>query len=133
MINVTSNTILVKNVRCRNNGTCLPLDQRNLGFTCICEDGYTGKYCERLQEFSYISIPGNLSDLSPPIPVIAIMFGDMFLMRLRLIDRLMYINIFLGSILKLSTPNYERFGFLRMFYNVSHNFYYYDCYTKIYI
>ena len=112
-----------QNVRCRNNGTCLPLDERNLGFTCICEDGYTGEYCERLQEFSYISIPANISHLSS-IPVITVMFGDMFIMRLRIIIRLMYKNIFLPNILKFSTPNYQRFGFLRMFYNVSHNSYY---------
>ena len=112
-----------ENIVCQNNGTCLPLNQQNLAYTCVCQDQYTGKHCEHLQQYWYISIPANISDLST-VPVIIVMSGTVHVLRLETRARLMYKNILLPNTLKMHRSNTHRLAFIRMFHNNTHNFYY---------
>jgi len=86
---------------CQNNGTCLPLDQRNsTGYTCICKNDYKGRHCEYLKQISNISIPANISDLSS-IPVIILISGFTLQSTFQAENLLMYKNILLPNTLKM--------------------------------
>ena len=39
-------------IRCENNGICLPLDERKSEFSCACQENYIDIYCENLQRYS---------------------------------------------------------------------------------
>ncbi|CAF1210266.1 unnamed protein product [Adineta ricciae] len=39
-----------KTIQCLNGGTCIPFDERaDITYQCICPDGYSGSYCENIQ------------------------------------------------------------------------------------
>ena len=62
---------------CRDNRTCLSLDQRKFGYTCACEDGYGEGDCSSTPQYTFISIASNVTDLSiaPAIVVIFRLFS----------------------------------------------------------
>ncbi|CAF3050039.1 unnamed protein product [Rotaria socialis] len=49
-------------IQCKNGGTCLPLDKRELiKFVCSCPEGYYGIYCERTKSQVNIEFSSSLS------------------------------------------------------------------------
>ena len=45
--NLSSNICLDKNVKCFNDGECIPLTEINsMGFKCLCKTNFSGIFCE---------------------------------------------------------------------------------------
>jgi hypothetical protein len=108
---------------CKNNGTCLTLDERNFGYSCICHDDYNGINCEKRKRWSYVSIDDNITELST-IPAVISIFGiTSESYRFTQDNRVLYKNITLPIILKIS-PGVHDYGFVQMFHNLSRSYYY---------
>jgi hypothetical protein len=106
----------------RRNLTCLPLDLGKSGYSCICNDASNTIYCRPIREYTYISIDANLTDLNS-IPVIVVTLSDSTENILSQNYRHFFKDETLPTTFKIPSAAH-RFGFVRMFHNLSKSFYY---------
>ncbi|CAF1062324.1 unnamed protein product [Didymodactylos carnosus] len=64
-------------VKCRNGGTCIPLDERSLRFVCSCRQGYYGLRCESISARVTVRFASDLIQTKKAIPVAIVHFAEL--------------------------------------------------------
>lgn len=106
-------------VHCQNNGTCLPLDQRNHGHMCICKDDYHGEFCEMRRKIMIVNIPENVS-ISLQIPAILVILTDP-VPEILIQRRILFTKLNLPS--RVKVYGFVKIGFVQIFHNYSYSSY----------
>jgi hypothetical protein len=100
-------------VKCKNGGTCLPLDERQLiKFVCSCPNDYYGIYCEQINSQIHIEFSSSLSLKSSELELVSVFVHFLKLEKdspgiLFVENRFLYKQIKLNEVLNVHNTNHD--------------------------
>ncbi|CAF1031787.1 unnamed protein product [Didymodactylos carnosus] len=109
------------NVVCENNGSCLPLDNRNFGYVCVCSDAFKGTHCEMTARLTNILINISATSLSVIPAVVHICVDNINKNIFHLFKNILSTSTFIMSHTRFMQCEAE---YVHIFFNITTNFYY---------